>query len=233
MTRRYLTLDEYNGSITGMQPLPAGPGDVSSPGGLGTLYHHWTKGLGGPGDVTPDVFAGTGERYPHGEYGNLYTPASHSTVNDYYHGPDWGRTQNTTLAGQPYYWMTTENGVRENFTQIPSGPQSTKIEPDASFELIEQDPIDSADLVPLIPVNKPITVQPILMMFAFLLMFIVFDFWAQTTHRFLDKIHKGADVPWTRYFLYSICATLVALLVMYLLGIPLGKLESSSLIPPF
>src|SRR5688572_15813895 len=101
MSGRYLTLDRYNGSLMGLQDNPAGPEDVSSPGGLATIQHHWTHGLGGVGDRTRDVFAGMGDRYSQGVYGHLYHPNSHSSVNDYYYGPQTLQTQNSMLNGQP------------------------------------------------------------------------------------------------------------------------------------
>ncbi len=104
MSRKYLTLNKFDGSLGGLQQYPAGPYDVSSPGGLSSIDHHWTHGIYGIPDRTYDVYAGTGDRYVSGEYGNLYRPSSHADVWSYYGGPDTIKTDNRTLTGDAYFW---------------------------------------------------------------------------------------------------------------------------------
>lgn len=104
MSRRYLPLNDYDGSLIGLQSNPAGPYDVPSPGGLASIQHHWSHGLFGPPERVVDVYAGTGDRYVHGEYGNLYVPNSHANVYNNYRGPHSDRTENSTIRDDPYYW---------------------------------------------------------------------------------------------------------------------------------
>lgn len=102
--RRYLPLNDYDGSLIGLQSNPAGPYDVPSPGGLASMQHHWSHGLFGPPERVVDVYAGTGDRYVHGEYGNMYVPNSHANVYNNYRGPHSDRTENSTIRDDPYYW---------------------------------------------------------------------------------------------------------------------------------
>jgi hypothetical protein len=102
--KRYLYLDEYDGSLTGLQSNPAGNYDVASPGGLASTQHHWSRGLFGPPERVTDAYAGTGDRYINGEYGNLYVPASHGNVYNNFRGPHSDRTEHSTMRGDPYFW---------------------------------------------------------------------------------------------------------------------------------
>lgn len=117
MYGKYLTMNQYDGSLGGLMPNPAGPHDVSSPGGLSDIQHHWTRGMFGIPETTTDVYAGTGDRYIAAEYGNLYQPASHGYVNEFYHGPKSRQTEYVNLEGQPYFWMNTAEYRNQN----PSG----------------------------------------------------------------------------------------------------------------
>lgn len=188
MTHRYLNFDQYNGSLGGLQEYPAGPYDVASPGGMSSMYHHPTQGFYGRPERNYDVYAGTGERYISGEYGNLYEPNSHASINDYYGGPQTAQTDNQTLSGDPYYWNNSSQNpqvVQSNYNLRPNSnnkpdnqkknlqntiPNSGKIiegyEPiDGSFELIPTEipqtkSIKSAPTVALIP--NPISTPPLL-----------------------------------------------------------------------
>ena len=116
--KRYLTLNEYDGALTGLLPNPAGPNDVPSPGGLSSIDHHWTHGLFGAPERVTDVYAGTGERYIYGPYGNLYTPNAHGNTYDDYRGPHSDRTEYETLHGDPYFWQlpiaNSDSRIRES-----------------------------------------------------------------------------------------------------------------------
>jgi hypothetical protein len=105
--QKYLPLNKYDGTLTGLVRYPAGPDDVASPGGLATIQHHWTRGMFGRPEYTTDVYAGTGDRYIYGEYGNLYRPNSHADINSFYRGPKSQATENTTINGDPYYWKNS------------------------------------------------------------------------------------------------------------------------------
>ena len=123
--KRYLYLDEYDGSLTGLQSNPAGNYDVPSPGGLASTQHHWSRGLFGPPERVTDAYAGTGDRYINGEYGNLYVPASHGNVYNNFRGPHSDRTEHTTMRGDPYYWNEKKSSQTKG---VESFEGSTSIE---------------------------------------------------------------------------------------------------------
>ncbi len=114
---KYLNMNQYDGSLGGQQPNPAGRHDVSSPGGLSSIQHHWTHGMFGTPEVSADVYGGTGNRYIAAEYGNLYQPASHGYVHSMYYGPDTQKTKYTTLEGEPYFWMNTSEYMKSTNPQ--------------------------------------------------------------------------------------------------------------------
>lgn len=120
---KYLNFDQYNGSLGGLQEYPAGPYDVASPGGMSSMNHHWTNGFYGKPERTYDVYAGTGDRYISGEYGNLYTPNSHASINDIYGGPQTAQTDYQTLSGDPYYWNNSSSSLGDNQYSGQSTPQ--------------------------------------------------------------------------------------------------------------
>jgi len=222
---KYLKLNDYNGSLHGLKSYPAGPEDVSSPGGLATIQHHWTHGMGGKGDLTPDVFAGTGDRYISGEYGHMYHPESHASVHDRYSGPYTDLTKNSKLNGQPYYWESKKNNV-EGFTTNISG----------DFDLIEgveenkSSPtqftnVENMDDNKKVNKNKNLNRSTAyILLFIFLIAFIAFGMWTETAHKFLKYFH-GGKVSWKTYLIYSIVATLILFAIMYLVDIPLEMVE--------
>jgi len=120
MSRRYLPLNDYDGSLIGLQSNPAGPYDVPSPGGLASIQHHWSHGLFGPPERVVDVYAGTGDRYVHGEYGNLYVPDSHANVYNNYRGPHSDRTEHSTIRNDPYYWNEKKSSQTKGIENFES-----------------------------------------------------------------------------------------------------------------
>jgi hypothetical protein len=59
---------------------------IASPGGVSSVHHHYTKGFYGKGNMSSDIFAGQGERYTSGLYGNLYQ-TGHESSQAYYENP--------------------------------------------------------------------------------------------------------------------------------------------------
>ena len=252
MSRRYLTLNNYDGSITGLDGMPAGPNDVVSAGGLASIQHHWTQGMGGLGDRTTDVFAGTGERYTAGPYGNLYHPESHGSVHERHYGPHTVDTQQKTLAGQPYHWESKSS-------KLPIGNDNSSIENYTdldSLELVDETPLideNKSHIDKKIKQHKPShifneniihtqiynnsdksKISAYVLLILFLFAFITFDFWSETVKSFIEQyVFKGKAIAWNKYLLMSIIATVMFILLLIVMDIPLGELETSSLIPPF
>ena len=138
--KRYQTFDEFDGSMQGLQAMPAGRNDTSSPGGMSSQSTHWTHGLFGKPDTHVDVYASTGERYPYGAYGSLYVPNSHAAIYSLYQGPSTAQTEYTTLNGEPYYWENMGHNqapfpitsYAEKKTSLPHA--YTPVNPDKNIE---------------------------------------------------------------------------------------------------
>lgn len=147
---RYLNFDQYNGSLGGLQEFPAGAYDVASPGGMSSIYHHHTQGFYGRSERNYDVYAGTGERYISGEYGNLYEPNSHASINDYYGGPQTAQTDNQTLSGNPYYWNNSSQNSEPSYNLRQNN--SNEVKPENQ----KKNPISSSDTNKIIEGYEPI-----------------------------------------------------------------------------
>ena len=227
MSRKYLTLNNYDGSITGFGENPAGPNDIASPGGLASIHHHWTQGMGGLGDRTSDVFAGTGERYPAGVYGSLYEPNSHSSIHQRHYGPHTVDTQETTLSGQPYHWQSKSTNSKrdpivENYTDI------------SNFDLVDEQIRQDVAVTTGGAETGVDTISAYFMLVLFLVAYITFEFWSESVHLFIQQyINKGVKTTWKQYLALAVVATVTFLLFLTAMDIPLSKIESSSLVPPF
>lgn len=231
---KYLSLNYYDGTLEGVQEnyfrengLPVDK--YLSPGGLSTLKHHWTEGLGGPGDITPDVFVGTGERYPQGVYGNLYVPQSHSAVNQVYKGPHTELTENATLHGRPYYWDQSSpsvpvQNIQIQDTQIPplkstpllkstrksgkkgiEGFTTKNIGKDGEFELLSDTQNRGrsveTDVTDLGIDTTTFYFSLTVMTFAF----VVAGFWHDSFRKFAEQyLNSGRGVTWQKNSLYAI-----------------------------
>lgn len=224
---KYINLNYYNGTLEGVKesyfaekglPLDS----AISPGGLSTLKHHWTEGMGGPGDIFPSVFAGTGDRYVASEYGNLYTPNAHASVHDYYRGPHSNLTENTTLSGKPYYWLGKAPGIpgRENFTDM------------GDFELIEGSPMDPTVKKRARKSKQPETFTNVenlteefrsTFYFSLLMLFFAFivaSFWSDAIRKFVEQyLNSYQAISWQKYSLYAAGLTVIFLCTVYVLKV--------------
>lgn len=70
---------------------------IGSPGGASTTHHHWTGGFYGTGASMTDKFGYQGERYPHGEYGNIYDEGHSGASNMGVYPPVPEPTQTTKI----------------------------------------------------------------------------------------------------------------------------------------
>lgn len=222
---RYLALDYYNGTLDGVQNNYYGERGLRvdknlSPGGLSTLQHHWTEGLGGPGDITPDVFAGTGDRYNSGVYGDLYIPKSHSAVNEVYKGPHTNLTKDKTLSGKSYYWNPPKKGQKEGFKHMKDVT--------GDFELIKNSPMMPN---PKEYLKKHHEVENFttdvsewgddsafyFSLFVMAFGFVIVGFWHDSIRKFIEQyLNNSQFITWQKHGLYSIGLTVVFLIFLKL-----------------
>ena len=126
----YQTLDKFSGNLYG-EPRYEGleydfevPDNlvVGSPGGVDTIHHHWTKGFNGRGNASSDIYAGQGERYNAGVFGNLYNT-----------GQEAGQSMGYYPAAPDYQFWQNQEPQQYSHSQSPSSmwaanpPQSTWI----------------------------------------------------------------------------------------------------------
>lgn len=100
----YQQLSKYSGSLYGRPQYDGIEYDwevpdnliVGSPGGVSTIHHHYTKGFDGRGNTSSDVYAGQGQRYNAGVYGNMYQIGQEAGQNMGYYpaAPDYQFWQN-------------------------------------------------------------------------------------------------------------------------------------------
>ena len=76
---------------------------VGSPGAVSTIHHHYTHGFYGRGNTSSDLYAGQGERYNSGIYGNLYQTGQESSQQYYANPPpDYQYWQNEEPSQYAY-----------------------------------------------------------------------------------------------------------------------------------
>lgn len=100
----YQTLEKYKGDMYGDARYQGIEYDwevpdnlvVASPGGVDSIHHHWTKGFNGRGNASSDIYAGQGQRYNAGIYGNLYQTGQEAGqhMGYYTNAPDYQFWQN-------------------------------------------------------------------------------------------------------------------------------------------
>lgn len=74
---------------------------------------------------------------------------------------------------------------------------------------------------------------PFILLGLFLAAFIVFTMWYDTVRNFLIQyVHRGRTITWQRYMIYAVASTIIFIALIYMSGIPLHELETSSLLPP-
>lgn len=70
--------------------------------------------------------------------------------------------------------------------------------------------------------------QPILIFILLIFLFIVFDFWSEAIHSFINKtLHKGKEPSWQITTVYAVVLTIVFFIIIAIFGVPLVTLESA------
>lgn len=101
---------------------------VGSPGGVSTIHHHYTKGFNGRGNSSSDVYAGQGERYNAGVYGNLYEVGHGGGQGAGYYSaaPDYQYWQNQPPSTDDY---RVDQASMTKFQQVPVDPPTPSMFP--------------------------------------------------------------------------------------------------------
>jgi len=83
---------------------------VTSPGGLDSVHHHYTKGFYGSGGASWDKFGHQPPRYLSGVYGNLYNTGPSATDQMGYYPP--------MQPNEPKYWENQSPPNKEEFELV-------------------------------------------------------------------------------------------------------------------
>ena len=220
---KYLSLEDYDGTLYGILPDYSHRHYIASPGGIDSLTHHWSGGLFGRGTRVVDAYSGTGDRYISGVYGNMYTPSSHADVHSLYIGPHSSRTDDTTMNGDSYYFDEKKNSnlkTVENFTKL-----------DSDIELIAPPTILSSEDKKIIrDVNSPASKTKkvikkvrdskvkIAIWVGLIVIFVILEFlWGESIRSFL--VEQGFTVSWSIYAIYAMIATIIFTVYINMSGI--------------
>lgn len=250
----YQKFQNYNGSLYGNFPEYEGieydwevpnKSVVSSPGGVSSVQHHWTKGFYGKGNTSSDIYAGQGDRYISGEYGNMYQAGQTATQDQGYYtdAPDYQYWKNETpqqytLGGEQmsHFIESGKNTIEkynpnprissEDFELLDTNEQKKSPHIETVKELIPtQEQIDKAEKV-IKNEFKISKIPPLLLFLFFILLFLTFHFWANASDAALSQlVYKGKTPPWQQSLLYAIVMSIVFIIVVWLIGIPLVVFE--------
>jgi len=178
---------------------------VSSPGGLSSTYHHWTRGFYGFGNSQVDKIDELGNKFVTGEYGNMY-PISVKGPGEY---------------------------DREGYRKLGKSEDNSeeKEELDSSFEVIPDLSIDSIDgstenyslLKDVSPIKVVVNtrIHYIYLFLVFIFLYFLFSLWVSTGLKFAKAyLNEGKEPTPKQYLLAASALTCIVLVFMYFTGTP-------------
>lgn len=228
--KTYQSLRGYTGSLyagapeyTGMEYDYEVPDNlvVSSPGGVSTTHHHYTKGMYGDGASSWDIYGGEGYAYPSAEHGNLYQVGQSAP---YYMGmyrtpPDVMYTANQSTAH------------RDNFTEIemiPAPDSKEGFSPATGEKASLPEKLTATDLDPSMKniTHKIVLPNPWAMLVILLLAYIALDFWANAGESFIvANFNGGKPLSWKMLVLYAVILTVIVVVIAMVVKTPLLAVE--------
>ncbi len=231
-SRSYQTfknLDRYGGSlISNGSPQYGGieydyevPDNivVASPGGVSTTQHHWTKGMYGNGASTYDIYAGEGNRYPYGEFGNLYQVGQNAgtEMGLYPSPPDQMYTPNqSSYHVENYTPMTRQSTMSPMSVNQPMSRLDTAVPPGMEMisapDTTEVSSVINAAKGDLQDLTHSVVVPNIwVVLIMFMFLFLAFDFVTRAGESVIfDKFHGGKVPNWKWLSFYAaICIGIV------------------------
>lgn len=229
--RTYQTLQRYRGSLysspqyTGMEYDYEVPDNivVSSPGGVSSVQHHWTKGFYGNGASTYDVYAGEGNAYPYGEIGNLYQQGQNAPheMGMYPPGTDQMYIGNQSTAHVENFQYAplvgrqqTEGHRRGDVGQTQVPGMELISPPDAGSAVKVSDVAKAAETGPTKLTHEIYIPNPLTILFVFILMYIALDLITIAGENLIfTKFHGGKTPDWRWLAFYALLITAIAVAV--------------------
>jgi hypothetical protein len=178
---------------------------IGSPGGVSTIHHHYTRGFDGIGNSSSDVFAGQGQSYGSGVYGNLYST-----------GENAFNIVNNKDSEDYKYWNNQEpqqswynNSVANTF---PSKEKYKSQSKPKNYEIIENDE----------PYKKPENYESnekynmtLLSFVAITAFFITMFFWYNATKDFSYSFFKDKNPNTKQQFIIAALSTSIFFIIYY------------------
>lgn len=178
---------------------------ITSPGGVSSTQHHWTKGFYGRGGSSGDIYAGQGIQYISGVQGNLYQQG-----NDSIHELDYLTTP-IDVDFIPEENKGEKNPTRDNFEFVIPIKKDKKL---------LENPKSQDSFV-------KVTVDPIMLFVVIIVFYLALGLWTEAgLGLFQDKVNKGKKISWKQYTIISAILTVVFILIMYFWKIPLITIEA-------
>ena len=251
MADKHQKLSGYSGSLYGRPHYEGIEYDwevpdnlvVGSPGGVSSVHHHYTKGFNGRGNTSSDIYAGQGEIYNSGVYGNLYQTGQTATQNmgyfpdaldyqywqnqepqqyDYSHSESAMWAPSMEKYDQPGAYETTPKAQIEGYQNASDGSDFELLQPSDTKKYTDQNTDCSSDTVVSFP-----AMAPWVLFLLFLFAFIAFDFWAVAGRDFVSqKFHKGGRPSWQLSLIYAVIVTAFFAFLLWLSGVPITTFEN-------
>lgn len=206
-THQYLR--EYNGKLQG-HPSYFGieydyevPDDsvVASPGGVSSTQHHYTKGFYGLGSSEGDLYAGEGNIYESGEYGNIYSKGQTAAVRNKQYPPQYPQNRGPPVSNDR---PELKEGVNFDVKMIP--------------------PADSKETSVEHRKRLKLAVSPLIVGAVLIISYVALGAWTEAGKGFLaEKI--GRPMTWKLYLGMAMALTILILAISYMLDVPLFSFE--------
>jgi len=261
MGSNYQHLEKYKGSLYGNLNYQGIEYDfevpdnivVASPGGVSGIHHHYTKGIYSDASSTRDIYAGEGDGYPYGEYGNVYQVGQSASryMGDFVEPPDMSPSRGTG------YTQNQGSGERQRSSSVESfgpvgGRNSRGTNADGhsgNMELITPSsdvnavpylrgrdstegstgigstPIPDSGESPKTPNTNLIAVLKLLTVFT--AGYLAANFWVKAGDDYITTnfYGDGTTMGWKQYAIIATIITAAIVAFAYFFGIPLGTLE--------
>jgi hypothetical protein len=218
----YILLNQFGGKseYDAIEFDPNVPKDmmVSSPGGVASNVHNWTKGFYGEGGSSTDKFGNSDKYYLRGALGSLYNT-----------GDSEEKILNSAKTTDKRYWNNESQSIQQTAFDrkindngyVTEYYEGTKVD-DELDELIKK----MCPCKNLKPGEMNVTFNPWVVFLVFLIAYIVLDLWASAGRGLIkDKLHNGKKLGTMDLIFYAIIFTVVLIIVAKLVNVPVTHFE--------
>jgi hypothetical protein len=195
---------------------------IGSPGGASSTQHHYTKGFYGQGGSSSDLYAGQGDRYISGEYGNMYyTGQSSLDAQQFQDSYTYSLPPDKIFANE----SSTTNIDHFNYPQNSQTPQKRDNQK-SSVPTTNTDVLFDGNSSSAPSEKKYKIINPILIFIVIIFLYFALELWTMSGISFLqNKFHSGKEPSWQRLAIYALIVTVAVIAFTWYLDIPVLKLE--------